>query len=60
MAMPQFVIDAHRLPCLRLLVDHKDMSAELLQPMLEAGHVSVQAYRKLRWGQKAGLLLEAA
>lgn len=60
MAMPQFAIDAHRLPRLRLLVDHKDMSADLLQPMLEAGHVSVQAYRKLRWGQKAGLLLEAA
>lgn len=60
MAMPQFAIDAHRLPSLRLLVDHRDMTADLLQPMLEAGHVTVQAYRKLRWGAKAGLLLEAA
>ena len=60
MAVPQFSIDCHKLPQLRLLVDHRDMSAELLQPMLEAGHVSVQAYRKLRWGAKSGLLLEAA
>lgn len=60
MAMPQFAIDSHRLPSLRLLVDHRDMTADLLQPMLEAGHVTVQAYRKLRWGAKAGLLLEAA
>jgi hypothetical protein len=60
MAVPQFSIDCHRLPQLRLLVDHRDMTADLLQPMLEAGHVSVQAYRKLRWGEKTGLLLEAA
>lgn len=24
------------------------------------GHVTVQSYRRLKWGQKAGLLLEAA
>jgi len=60
MAVPQFSIDSHRLPQLKLLVDHRDMTADLLQPMLEAGHVSVTAYRKLRWGAKTGLLLEAA
>ncbi|CAN5484470.1 hypothetical protein BH10PLA1_BH10PLA1_10260 [soil metagenome] len=60
MAVPQFSIDCHRLPQLKLLVDHRDMTADLLQPMLEAGHVTVQAYRKLRWGAKSGLLLEAA
>lgn len=60
MALPQFAIDALRLPRLRLLVDHADVSAELLQPMLQSGNVSVQAYRKIRWGEKLGLLLEAA
>ena len=60
MAIPQFAIDAHSLPQLRLLVDQADLSAQILQPMLESGHVSVQAYRKLRWGAKTGLLLEAA
>ncbi len=60
MAMPQFSIDAHQLPQLRLLVDQSDMTAEILQPMLQASNVTVQAYRKLRWGGKTGLLLEAA
>jgi hypothetical protein len=36
------------------------MTAEILQPMLQASNVTVQAYRKLRWGGKTGLLLEAA
>lgn len=60
MALPQFAIDALRLPRLRLLVDHADVSAELLQPMLQSGNITVQAYRKIRWGEKLGLLLEAA
>jgi hypothetical protein len=60
MAMPQFQIDAHQLPRLRLLVDQRDLSAELLQPMLQSGHVTVESYRKLRWGGRTGLLLEAA
>ncbi len=53
-------IDAHQLPRLHLLVDHADMSAEVLQPMLQSASVTVHAYRKLRWGSKTGLLLEAA
>jgi hypothetical protein len=60
MALPQFAIDTHAMPCLRLLVDRTDLSADLLQPMLESGNVTVQSYRKLRWGAKTGLLLEAA
>jgi hypothetical protein len=60
MALPQFAIDALRSPRLRLLVDHSDVSAELLQPMLQSGNVTVQAYRKVRWGGKMGLLLNAA
>jgi len=60
MAMPQLSIDACSLPRLQLLVDHHDVSAELLQPLLAVGHVSVTAYRTLKWGGKTGLLLVAA
>ena len=60
MAVPQLAIDADQAPALRLLVDHADVSADLLQPILHSGHVTVQAYRKLRWGGRTGLLLDAA
>jgi len=59
MALPQFSIkDAA--PNLRLLVDQADLSADLLHPFLSGGDVTIQPYRKLRWGRKNGLLLEAA
>jgi hypothetical protein len=60
MALPQFSIDTHAMPEMRLLVDRRDLSAEQLQPLLQAGNVTVHTYRKLRWGAKTGLLLEAA
>jgi hypothetical protein len=60
MAVPQLAIDAHRHPRLRLLVDHADANAEILAPMLETTTVTLQAYRKLRWGARTGLLLDAA
>ena len=60
MALPQVAIDASAAPQLRLFVDHADLNAAALQPMLQAGTVSVQAYRRLRWGGRNGLLLEAA
>jgi hypothetical protein len=60
MALPQMAIDGLRHPRLRLLVDHADAGAATLAPMLESNTVSVQAYRKLRWGGRTGLLLEAA
>ena len=60
MALPQMSIDPAAPPRLRLLVDHADLSAEILQPMLQSNRVTVQAYRRLRWGAKTGLLLEAA
>jgi hypothetical protein len=60
MALPQMSIDATMAPRLRLMVDHADLSAEILQPMLQSNRVTVQAYRRLRWGGKTGLLLEAA
>ncbi|OLD58684.1 MAG: hypothetical protein AUI33_17330 [Ignavibacteria bacterium 13_1_40CM_2_61_4] len=60
MALPQFAIDTSQPPRLRLLVDHSDLSADALQPVLQSGHVTVQSYRKLHWGGKTGLLLDAA
>jgi hypothetical protein len=60
MAVPQLAIDAHQFPRLRLLVDQADASADVLQPMLQSSHVTVQAYRRLRWGDRSGLLLDAA
>ncbi|HEX3356580.1 MAG TPA: hypothetical protein VHS31_06320 [Tepidisphaeraceae bacterium] len=60
MAVPQFAIDAHQLPKLQLLIDEADVSAEILQPMLQSGNVTVVAYRKLRWAGRTGLLLKAA
>jgi hypothetical protein len=60
MALPQLSIDAHQMPALRLLVDHADLNADVLQSILQNGAVTVQSYRKVRWGPKLGLLLEAA
>ena len=60
MAMPQFAIDAAAVPKLRLVVDRADAGADLLLPMSENANVSVQTYRKLRWGGRVGLLLDAA
>jgi hypothetical protein len=60
MAMPQFAIDAHAHPTLKLVVDRADAGAELLLPMTENSAITVQTYRKLRWAGKTGLLLEAA
>jgi hypothetical protein len=60
MAVPQFAIDPARVPTVVLLVDQADISADLLAPMMQAGHVTVRAYRTLRWGGRTGLLLDAA
>jgi hypothetical protein len=60
MAVPQLSIDTHQAPHLSLLVNQADSTAHTLQPMLEGGNVTVKTYRKLRWGGKTGLLLEAA
>jgi hypothetical protein len=60
MALPQLAIEADAIPSVRLLVDHADLSAEQLQPLLHSEAVTVQAYRKIKWGPKRGLLLEAA
>jgi hypothetical protein len=53
-------IDALTQPRLSLLVDQADIAADQLSPLFNSGSVTVQAYRRLRWGAKTGLLLEAA
>ena len=60
MAVPQFALDPRRTPRLRLLVDQADVSADNLRPILQNANVTLQAYRKVRWGGRTGLLLEAA
>jgi hypothetical protein len=60
MAVPQLSIDAHAMPQLSLLVDRADAGAATLEPMLQSGNVTIETYRKLKWGGKTGLLLEAA
>jgi hypothetical protein len=60
MALPQLAIDSTATPAVRLLVDHDDLLADTLQPLLQNDTITVQAYRRLKWGQKTGLLLEAA
>jgi hypothetical protein len=60
MALPQFSIDPAGEPSLRLFVDQSDLCAQALRPLLQSQHVTVQPYRRLRWGGKLGLLLEAA
>jgi hypothetical protein len=60
MALPQLAIETTSTPTVHLLVDHADLSADVLQPLLHSGVVTVQAYRRLKWGNKRALLLEAA
>jgi hypothetical protein len=60
MALPQFSIDPESMPTLKLIVEHSDADADMLVPMTENGNVTIQTYRKLRWGDRTGLLLEAA
>ena len=60
MALPQFSLDPMQTPRLRLLVDQADARASALHPLLAGATVEVQTYRRVRWGQRTGLLLEAA
>lgn len=60
MALPQFALDPHQLPHLRLIVDHADLDAEVLAPIFQVNTVSIHSYRRVKWGQRTGLLLDAA
>ena len=60
MALSQYRLDAGAEVRLHLLVGHADARAGALRPLLGTGRVSVQTYRKLTWGGRIGVLLEAA
>jgi hypothetical protein len=60
MALPQMNIEAKAMPKLVLVVDQIDAAGDQLATILQGGNVTVQTYRRLRWGEKTGLLLEAA
>jgi hypothetical protein len=47
-------------PALRLLVCADDVNLPALRPLLHQSHIGVQAYRKVRWSGRVGVLLDAA
>lgn len=60
MAMPQLAINIDAQPRVHMLIDHNDRTAEALKPLLGNDRITIQTYRKLKWGGRTGLLLEAA
>ena len=60
MALSQYRLDESAEVLLHLLVSRADANADALRPLMSTGRVTVQAYRRLTWGGRAGLLLEAA
>jgi hypothetical protein len=60
MALAQYRLDESAEVSLHLLVSRADANADALRPLLSTGRVTAQAYRRLTWGGKSGLLLEAA
>ncbi len=60
MALGQFRLSEHVAVKVRLLVAHADAGADALRPLLGTGDVTTLAYRRLRWGGREGLLLDAA
>jgi hypothetical protein len=60
MALNQYRISGDTPVRVRLLVAHSDAGADALRPIMGSSDVSVVAYRRLRWGNREGLLLDAA
>ena len=60
MAMPQLSIDGAAPTQVQLLIDHADRTAEGLRPLLGNSRITIRSYRKVRWGGRNGLLLDAA
>jgi len=60
LALPQMNIDATALPKLTLFIDEADSTSGELTVVLQSGSVSIRTFRRLRWGQKTGLVLERA
>lgn len=58
MAVPQLSIDAFAEPTLKLYVDHS--AADALPSQLAGDAMTVIAYRKVRFGGRLGVLLDAA
>jgi hypothetical protein len=57
MALPQMNIDAAAMPRLTLFAE-QSLAASL--SAIFQGNVTIETYRRVRWGEKTGLLLEAA
>jgi len=57
MALPQMNIDAAAMPRLTLFAE-QGVAASLSS--IFQGNVTIETYRRVRWGEKTGLLLEAA
>ncbi len=62
MALGQYRLSNDAPVALRLYVTHADAGSDALRMLLSHGSadVTVRAYRRLRWGGREGLLLEAA
>jgi hypothetical protein len=60
MALPQMKFDSSATPKLAVFVDQAGASADQLGAIVQSGTVTIHTYRRLRWGEKTGLLLEAA
>ncbi|MEM6313989.1 MAG: hypothetical protein AAF743_07865 [Planctomycetota bacterium] len=58
-ALPQLAIKADADPVLMLLVAHRRADATKLQPLVAASTVEMLPYRKVKWGERTGLLLAA-
>ncbi len=59
MALGQFRLN-DTLPQTQLLVDHADAGAAALQALIGTGRVTIRVCRRLSWGGRVGLLLDAA
>lgn len=60
MAMPQLAMDTSRPPLLELLVEEHRTDLSSVAGLFGSENVAVRFYRRVRWGGRAGLLLEAA
>ncbi|MEM8874601.1 MAG: hypothetical protein AAGD32_10115, partial [Planctomycetota bacterium] len=58
-ALPQLAVRSDVSPVLMLLVAHRRADASALQPLVASGKVELLPYRKVKWGEKTGLLLAA-
>jgi len=60
MAMPQLAMDCSRPPVLHLLVEDSHAQVPAAAALFRGENIIVKGYRRVRWGGRAGLLLDAA